>query len=257
MCELLAMSANTPTDIRFSFTGLRQRGGKTGPHRDGWGLGLFEQGGLRCFHDPLPASESKIAELIAQLPIKVTVAIAHIRQANVGAIELKNTHPFQREVNGKYWCFAHNGQLADSEQLISDSGFQPVGTTDSERAFCWLLNCAHAASVALSDAQQGYPFIKQHCDQLRRLGVYNMLLSDGDTLYCYCTSKLHWITRRAPFGQTHLNDVDWRVNFAEETGQHDVVTIVATEPLTRGEQWAAMAPGELMVWQQGEMLNFN
>ena len=33
MCELLAMSANTPTDLCFSFTGLTRRGGDTGPHK--------------------------------------------------------------------------------------------------------------------------------------------------------------------------------------------------------------------------------
>jgi glutamine amidotransferase len=30
MCELLGMSANVPTDICFSFTGLVQRGGEPG-----------------------------------------------------------------------------------------------------------------------------------------------------------------------------------------------------------------------------------
>ena len=33
MCELMAMSANVPTDICFSFSGLMQRGGNTGPHK--------------------------------------------------------------------------------------------------------------------------------------------------------------------------------------------------------------------------------
>ena len=42
MCELLGMSANVPTDIVFSFTGLMQRGGRTGPHRDGWGIAFYE-----------------------------------------------------------------------------------------------------------------------------------------------------------------------------------------------------------------------
>ena len=37
MCELLGMSANVPTDICFSFSGLIKRGGETGPHSDGWG----------------------------------------------------------------------------------------------------------------------------------------------------------------------------------------------------------------------------
>lgn len=37
MCELLGMSANVPTDISFSLSGLIPRGGQTGPHKDGWG----------------------------------------------------------------------------------------------------------------------------------------------------------------------------------------------------------------------------
>ena len=42
MCELLGMSANTPTDLCFSFTGLTRRGGGTGPHKDGWGVAFYE-----------------------------------------------------------------------------------------------------------------------------------------------------------------------------------------------------------------------
>ena len=53
MCELLGMSANVPTDICFSFTGLVQRGG-TGPHKDGWGITFYEGKGCRTFriHNP-------------------------------------------------------------------------------------------------------------------------------------------------------------------------------------------------------------
>lgn len=38
MCELLGMSANVPTDINFSLKIVLPRGGKTGPHKDGWGI---------------------------------------------------------------------------------------------------------------------------------------------------------------------------------------------------------------------------
>lgn len=55
MCELLGMSANVPTDICFSFTGLVQRGGGTGPHKDGWGITFYEGKGCRTFKDPQPA----------------------------------------------------------------------------------------------------------------------------------------------------------------------------------------------------------
>jgi len=46
MCELLGMSANVPTDICFSFKGLRERGGKTGPHKDGWGVAFYQGKGV-------------------------------------------------------------------------------------------------------------------------------------------------------------------------------------------------------------------
>ena len=64
MCELLGMSANTPTDICFSFAGLAKRGGKTGPHRDGWGIAFYEEKGCRLFHDPNPSAESELSELV-------------------------------------------------------------------------------------------------------------------------------------------------------------------------------------------------
>ncbi|NBA25711.1 class II glutamine amidotransferase, partial [Aeromonas caviae] len=56
MCELLGMSANVPTDICFSFTGLMLRGGKTGPHKDGWGITFYEGRGFRTFKDPEPSA---------------------------------------------------------------------------------------------------------------------------------------------------------------------------------------------------------
>src|SRR3990167_7264005 len=124
MCELLGMSANVPTDIVFSFTGLMQRGGRTGPHRDGWGIGFYEGRGLRLFQDPRASSESEVAQLVQRYPIKSEVVIGHIRQANVGRVCLANTHTFVREMWGRNWCFAHNGQLADSAPQLDN--YRPI-----------------------------------------------------------------------------------------------------------------------------------
>jgi len=124
MCELLGMSANVPTDIVFSFTGLMQRGGGTGPHRDGWGIGFYEGRGLRLFQDPSASVDSEVARLVQRYPIKSETVIGHIRQANVGKVCLANTHPFVRELWGRNWCFAHNGQLADFQPV--PSFYRPV-----------------------------------------------------------------------------------------------------------------------------------
>lgn len=257
MCELLGMSANVPTDICFSFTGLMQRGGKTGPHRDGWGIAFYEGKGFRTFKDPNPSSQSKIAELVQQYPIKSRAVISHIRQANRGGVNLENTHPFTRELWGQYWTFAHNGQLTGYQNLVTGR-HRPVGETDSELAFCWLLN---QMEQRYPEGPQDWPemlrYVAQCCDELRALGVFNMLLSNGEYVMAYCTNHLYWITRRAPFGRAALLDEDVEINFQEETTPNDVVSVIATQPLTGNETWQRMKPGQFAFFYFGERIEDN
>ncbi len=42
-----------------------------------------------------------------------------------------------REIWGENWVFAHNGNLTTLPDL-SDCRAQPIGTTDSEAAFCYM-----------------------------------------------------------------------------------------------------------------------
>lgn len=252
MCELLGMSANVPTDIVFSFTGLMRRGGSTGPHRDGWGIGFYEGRGLRLFHDPEASADSEIARLVQRYPIKSTAVIGHIRQANVGAINLANTHPFVREMWGRYWCFAHNGQL---QAFAPPSGFyQPIGNTDSEACFCDLLNRLRGRFQEEPATADLLPVMVAACRSYQTAGIFNCLLSNGDWLFSYCTTKLTHITRRAPFGPATLKDSDVTVDFHSQTTPNDIVTVIATEPLTDNESWGVDAKGEWRLWQAGEMV---
>jgi len=252
MCELLGMSANVPTDICFSFTGLMQRGGGTGPHRDGWGIAFYEGRGVRFFHDPAPSVESPIARLIRSHPLKSHIVISHIRQANVGRICLENTHPFSRELWGLSWSYAHNGQLDDRLYRLPLGFYRPIGTTDSEYAFCWLLGQVRERYPSPpADVRELSTFIAELCDRLRQFGVYNMLLSESHYLFCYCTTKLSWITRRAPFGKARLKDYELTVDFCHETTPRDIVTVIATDPLTENETWQPLGTGELIVFENG------
>jgi predicted glutamine amidotransferase len=249
MCELLGMSANVGTDIVFSFSGLMQRGGACGPHRDGWGIGFYEGRGLRLFHDPNPSSDSEVARLIQRYPIKSKVVLAHIRHANVGPVCLANTHPFVRELGGRNWCFAHNGQLANFQPA---AGFyQPIGSTDSEAAFCDLLNTLRQQLADPNDMKQLLPLLVQQCRHYAQLGVFNMLLSNGDWLFSFCSSKLYHITRRAPFGAAQLKDLELCVDFQQQTTPNDIVTVIATEPLTCNEDWVCHQSGQWHLWQDG------
>ncbi|QSP95706.1 class II glutamine amidotransferase [Marinobacter salinisoli] len=252
MCELLAMSANTPTDLCFSFTGLTRRGGATGPHKDGWGVAFYEGQGVRAFHDVDASANSRIAEMVQTHPIKSEVAICHIRQANVGSVCLANTHPFIRELWGRYWVFAHNGQLSDFKSRPGI--YEPVGSTDSEALFCQILNHLRDHCHRDSPTEELVDHLVQLSAGFSRLGVFNLLLSNGDWLFTYCSTKMACITRRAPFGPARLRDADVIVDFESETTPDDVVSVIVTEPLTTDEVWDIYQPGEWRLWRRGEAI---
>jgi glutamine amidotransferase len=252
MCQLLGMNCNVPTDIVFSFTGFAHRGGRTDTHNDGWGIAFFEGAGVRHFVDHQAAVDSPIAELIKHYPIKSTNVIAHIRKATQGRIALENTHPFMRELWGRYWVFAHNGDLKDFRPRLHGS-FRPVGDTDSEHAFCWLMqeiSKAHAGVPAIDELSNT---LSELMPRLHRHGTFNMLLSNGQALWAHCSTHLHYVVREHPFGAPVLADKDLMVDFEAHAGPGDRVAIVAPEPLTRNEPWHAMAPGQLMTFSCGQV----
>jgi hypothetical protein len=151
VCELLALNANTPTDMGFSFRGLSRRGGASGEHADGWGLACFppdghlDRPGLTLLREEAPAAFSALADQLAERSPKALVSIAHIRKATRGVVALENCHPFSRSWAEQTWVFAHNGDLQGAIPL--GDRYRPFGSTDSEAAFCWLLEELDRAGV--------------------------------------------------------------------------------------------------------------
>ncbi len=253
MCQLLGMNCNTPTDVRFSFTGFAQRGGNTGDHADGWGIAFFEgEHGLRHLVDHLPAANSPIAQFIREYPIHSHTVIAHIRKATQGVVNLQNCHPFVRELWGRYWVFAHNGDLKDFRPRLHGS-FHPVGDTDSEHIFCWLLQELHKSHAGIPTVDELSLTLQELSWKVAPEGTFNFLLSNGEALWAHATTKLQYIERKHPFAKVHLADDDVQVDFASETSPTDEVVVIATEPLTSNEPWQAFSAGELKVFQRGRL----
>lgn len=245
------MNCNVPTDIVFSFTGFAERGGHTDTHHDGWGIAFFEGAGVRHFVDHQAAIHSPIAELIKRFPIKSKNVIAHIRKATQGQVALENCHPFVRELWGRYWVFAHNGDLKSFDPPLTGA-FRPVGNTDSERAFCYLLQELHAR---FGDSAPALPLLHAALAALvpaiAAHGVFNLMLSDGSALFAHCSTSLYYVVRKYPFLTAQLSDQDLSVDFSQVTTPQDCVAVIVTQPLTTNEQWTAFAPGELRLFVDG------
>ncbi|RYZ78464.1 MAG: class II glutamine amidotransferase, partial [Proteobacteria bacterium] len=187
--------------------------------------------------DPLPSAHSPVAELVRNYPIKSKNVIAHIRKATQGSVALENTHPFMRELWGYYWIFAHNGNIPDFQEPL-DGSFLPAGSTDSEKVFCWMMQeFRKRFGSQAPKAEEMFEYLSTLSLKIAKMGEFNFLFSNGETLFAHCSSNLSYIIRESPFTEAALKDEEMIVDFNSVTNVKDRVVIIATTPLTENEKW--------------------
>jgi len=189
MCELFGMSSRWPADVTFSLEELAERGGRTGPHRDGWGIAYYDGPDVRLIKEPGSAAESPCIRFIEEQHLASSIVIAHIRRATRGRLGLRNSHPFARELGGRVHVFAHNGDLPGiaEDKRFPLRRFRPIGETDSERAFCALLErlVSSWVNVDVPPLAVRLPVVAGFAHDVRTLGPANFLYSDSETLFAH------------------------------------------------------------------------
>ncbi|MEZ4227206.1 MAG: class II glutamine amidotransferase [Polyangiaceae bacterium] len=264
MCELFAMSARFPATVRLSFTELARHGGATGPHGDGWGVAFQEDTDVRLLREPTPASSSACATLLQHHEIQSDSVIAHIRLATQGGRALKNTQPFVRQLGGRMHTFAHNGRLDGIEQAMPLTGqrFRTVGDTDSEHAFCLLLE--GLASLwqggEVPPLAQRYDLVCAFAARVAELGPANFLYSDGDALFVHAHQRKQESGSFAPPGLHLLFRVCERDELPLSTDAVQVirsqpeqeVALVASVPLSP-EAWLPLREGSVLAFRGGKL----
>lgn len=264
MCELLALSSRHPARWTFALETLLAHGGLTGRSHDGWGAAFYQGANVTLFREPLAAGESALVRLIEAQGPPTTLAISHIRHATRGEAALSNTQPFARELAGRMHVFAHNGDLPAIEESgnLAFERYRPVGATDSEHAFCALLQRMRG----LWDATSGVPpvdarlsVVAQFAADLRRLGPANFLYADGDALFAHGHRRIQSAGDTAPPGlfllsrrcddateSPHAKGVSVAPGFQE-------VLLIASVPLIDGK-WRPLAEGEVLEVSGGQVL---
>ena len=122
--------------------------------------------------------------------------IAHTRKATRGTRAYPNAQPFVRELAGRAHLFAHNGDLPGifKSNAFQADRFNPIGETDSELAFCVLLDQMAAIWTvpnATPTLRQRFLIVSSFAGQLRKLGPANFLYSDGDMLFAHGHRRKH------------------------------------------------------------------
>jgi len=256
MCELLGFSARHPTRLTLSLKRLAEHGGHTGPHDDGWGYAFYAGREAQLVKASHAAADSNVLNFIIEQQFSAAMAIAHIRKATQGTLCLANTHPFMRELHGRRWLFAHNGQLEGLPQPQRSLPFQPIGETDSEQAFCLLLQelWSHADYFHWPLPRR-MSFFSKWLHKLRGLGPANILFSDSEYLFAHAHKRRQKDGEIKPPGlwvlQRECDEPSAVEGFVIENDTQSV-TLVASVPLTE-EDWVPLAEGDLIAVREGKI----
>jgi len=189
MCELFCMASPAPVTFHVSLEPFARHGGLEGPHKDGWGVAWYVDGDVRLLKEPYPAAQSACVRLMRENPVESDLVVSHIRRATIGAVSLKNCQPFVRELGGRMHVFAHNGHLdlAGLRERLPLEGFAPVGDTDSEYAFCGLLERLRRLwrAGSVPRLEDRLDVVGTFAAMARALGPANFVYADGDAVFLH------------------------------------------------------------------------
>lgn len=209
---------------------------------DGTGLGWFDPDGRpHISKQPLAAHDDRRFAQEAR-KVRSRTFVAHVRYATTGALEAKNTHPFEQE--GR--LLAHNGMVDDLDVLEREIGpdmRRVHGDTDSERVFALITR----EIERLGDVGDGIVSAARWIAANLRLLAINLILIDATDLWALRYPDVHdlfMLERTAGGRLDHAHGGRIRAS-SEELAEHPAV-IVATERMDDDPGWTPLASGELL-----------
>jgi len=254
--RLMAMSFDSAASPSITLRALAEEKEHNAPY--GWGFAWYPEPARAAMvvKDPSSIGENAMTAVLRGWErFASTVFLCHLRGA-ARTLEEQDTHPFARSFGGRDWCLAHNGDLFGdldaSLPLGGDGVFEPVGRTDSEHAFCWLLGRVRAAGARrLADVP--WPTLHGWLRQLDALGTANFLLTDGTDIVAYHDDERYnglYLARLLPPHASRLTAEDLDVDLRDAGDMSRTVALVSTTPF-EGAAWAPMQGGQMVVIRRG------
>ncbi|MEE0964417.1 class II glutamine amidotransferase [Ruminococcus sp. YE282] len=213
MCELYGFSAHNNQIINEN---LRTFYSHSNMHPHGWGLAYLFDDEICIEKEAIQATKSHYLSDLLSLPIKTSVALAHIRFATVGNIYRKNCHPYSKRDNyQRRWTFIHNGTIFDYKPLNKYIEIQH-GETDSERILLYLIDKINDAQTKLKrhlTFEERFSLIDTIIVDMSKGNKLNLIFFDGEYMYVHtnCKNSLHFYQNSSSitFSTQPLNRHNW------------------------------------------------
>jgi transglutaminase-like putative cysteine protease/predicted glutamine amidotransferase len=233
-------------------------------HREmtGWGFAWYPNSAAAAMviKDPIPTGDTPLSTFLRDWDrFQSTIFLCHMRGAAKRTTH-RDTHPFSQTYAGYDWLLAHNGDLdpdfVNGLPLSADGVFLPMGSTDSERVLCWLLDqCRALGARRLADL--GWDTLNAWLRELNQHGTLNLLLSDGRDVVAYRDAtgfaSLHLCRRQPPHEGARMSNGVLELHLDHALDANRTLALVASTPLEPGE-WHAIPPGDMVVLRRGAVV---
>ena len=159
--------------------------------------------------------------------------------------------------------FVHNGHVPDIKSLSEyrSNSFRPIGDTDSEVAFCSLLERIKPLwqdPDVTPDLSERLQVVAEFANSISRFGPANFLYCDGEVLFAHGHRRkqtdgtfsppgLFWLHRQCAREDPHSTTSGVSITSLKQ----DVI-LVASVPLTP-EAWQPFHEGEVIAISNGEI----
>lgn len=235
MCRLAALSAACAVSISPLMAHFFYPLIPDNLNLDGWGIAHFVGKECLLIKGPEVARESLLLKaLIESADIESHQAILHVRRATRGGVSLENSHPFVRELWGIPWAFVHHGDISwiTRSECFEPCHFYPVGETDTEFFFCWLLSRLREQFKEIPPWETLGFQISTIAQDVHRHKKLNFILATPHLLLAFYG------------GHEKMFYCQWNA-------QGTTAILISSTPLPLGESWLPFRPGELKIMKNG------
>ncbi len=264
------MSVISSDILAFSFDGLSspaidlkfRKGAQKGDHTLGWGLAWYpgDTKAAIVAKDPSAHDTQSLRGAMHDWDaFRSTVFFCKVRGAATGYTHLE-TQPFSRSFAGQDWVFMHNGDLdktAMAKLHFNKSIFlEPMGRTDSELAFCFLLGKVQDYG-ARTLADVDHQVLLSWFLQLDDMGSADMVLSDGITVAAFYGTQsdthLYYSRVRPPHSEEGYQSDSASFTLSNPRDTFRTALVFCSAPFRQGD-WKTMQKGQLIIARRGAVV---
>jgi transglutaminase-like putative cysteine protease/predicted glutamine amidotransferase len=234
----------------------------TGNHSLGWGFGWYPGGhdAAMVAKDPAARGTQVLVDTITDWSnFRSTVFFCKISGAGAGYTHTE-AQPFSRSFAGRDWLFMHNGDL-DKMELEKLHGatrrlLEPMGTTDSELAFIYLL-----ARIREGDARQYSDIAPENIlswfQNFDALGSSDMYTTDGQSVICFHGSQspksMYYARIQPPENQDTYESAAAQITLNDPRDTYRTALVFSSTPFSTGT-WTEMLPGQMIIARRGAIV---